>query len=120
MLRVLIRRYQTNQVFFKWSQLGAHYFLVYLFQLLYMFRATMWPSSGELTLSMRHWYFSLCMGGCLVCWLGREWPYPNQQTRQPHLQSEKYQCRIDTVISPDGVHIVARNMYIVWNKYTKK
>ena len=21
------------------------------------------------TLSMRHWYFSLCMGGCLVCWL---------------------------------------------------
>ena len=35
-------------IFFKWSQLGAHYFLVYLFQLLYMFRAT--------------------LGGCLVCW----------------------------------------------------
>jgi len=31
-----------------------------------MFRATMWPSSGELTVSMRHWYFSLCVGGCLV------------------------------------------------------
>ena len=55
------------RVFFKWSQLGAHYFLVYLFQLLYMFRPTMCPSSGELTVSMRHWYFSLCMGGCLVC-----------------------------------------------------
>ena len=54
-------------IFFKWSQLGAHYFLVYLFQLLYMFRATMCPSSGELTVSMQHWYFSLCMGGCLVC-----------------------------------------------------
>ena len=27
----------------------------------------MCPSSGERTLSMRHWYFSLCMGGCLVC-----------------------------------------------------
>ena len=32
------------------------------------------------------------------------------QTRQPHIQSEKYQCRIDTVSSPDDGHIVARNM----------
>ena len=47
----------------KLSQLAAHYFLVYLFQLLYMFRATMCLSSGELTVSMRHWYFSLCVGG---------------------------------------------------------
>ena len=54
-------------IFFKRSQLGAHYFLVYLFQLQYMFRATMCPSSGELTVSMRHWYFSLCVVGCLVC-----------------------------------------------------
>jgi len=53
-------------IFFKWSQLGAHYFLVHLFQFLYMFRATVCPSSGELTVSMRHKYFSLCMGGCLV------------------------------------------------------
>jgi len=51
---------------FKWSHLGTHYFLVYLFQLLYIFRATMCPSSGELTVSMRYWYFSLCMCGCLV------------------------------------------------------
>ena len=36
-------------------------------QLLYMFRATTCPSSGKLTVSMRHWYFSLCMGDCLVC-----------------------------------------------------
>ena len=35
-----------------------------------MFRANMCPSSGEFTVSMRHWYFSLCVGGCLVCWLG--------------------------------------------------
>jgi len=34
--------------------------------LLYMFRATMCPSSGELAVSMRQWYFSLCMVGCLV------------------------------------------------------
>ena len=31
----------------------------------------------------------------------------NEQTRQ----SEKYQCRTDTVSSPDNGHIVARNMY---------
>ena len=45
---------------------GPHYFLVYLFQLIYMFRPTMCPLSEELTVSMRHWYFSLCMGDCLV------------------------------------------------------
>jgi len=49
-------------IFFKWSQLGAHYFLIYLFQLLYIFWATMCPSSGELTVSMHPWYFSL------YCW----------------------------------------------------
>ena len=95
----IILRITTTHIF-KWSQIGAQYFLIYLFQLLYMFRATMCPSSGELTLSMRHWYFSLCMVGCLV--------------------SEKYQCRIDTVSSPDDGDIVARSMYRSWNKYTKK
>ena len=63
---------KININYFKWSQLGAHYFLVYLFQLLYMFWATMCPSLGELTVSMQHWYFSLCMGGCLV-WCNGEW-----------------------------------------------
>jgi len=33
-----------------------------------------------------------------------------QHTRQPDRQSEKYQCRIDTLSSPDDGHIVARNM----------
>jgi len=37
--------------------------------------------------------------------------HPNQQTRQPPIQSEKYQCRIDTVSSPDDGHTVARNMW---------
>jgi len=31
--------------------------------LLYMFRATMCPSSGEITVSMLHWYLSFCTGG---------------------------------------------------------
>ena len=124
---------------FKWSQLGAHYFLVYLFQLPYMFRATVCPSSGELTVPMRHWYFSPFMGGCLVCRLQSIFISTSlhdslqlcaqsseehtvsmylygwlsgllQQTRQPPIQSEKYQCRIDTVSSPDDGHKVARNM----------
>ena len=86
---------------FKWSQLGTHYFLVYLFQLLYTFRATMCPSSVGLTVSMRHWCFSLCMGGSMVgC----------QPTILPPIQSEKHQCRIDTVSPTDDGHIVARNV----------
>ena len=83
---------KITYAFFKWSQLGENYFFVYLFQILYLFRATMCPSLGELTVSMRHWYFSLCM-------------------------NEKYQCRTDTVSSPDDGHIVARNMYRSWKKY---
>jgi len=68
----------------------------------------MCPSSGELTVSMRHWYFSLCMGGSLVCWLGWVSSQPVDQ------------CRIDTGHSPDDGHIIAWNMYRSWNKYTKK
>ena len=73
------------------------YFLIniFLFSLLYMFRTSICPSSGELTVSMRHWYLSLCMGGCSVCC---------------SIQSDKYQCRIDTVSSPDDGHIDVRNM----------
>jgi len=62
-----LHRHTDRETCFKWNQLGTHCFLVYLFQLLYMFRATMCPSSEELTASIRHWYFSLCVDGCLVC-----------------------------------------------------
>ena len=37
-------------------------FLVNLFQILYMFRATICPSSGELTVSIRHWHFCTLYG----------------------------------------------------------
>ena len=33
---------------------------------------------------------------------------PGDQT--PPIQSDKYQCHIDTVISPDDGHMVARNL----------
>jgi len=45
-----------------------------------MFRVNMCPSLGELTVSMRHWYFSLCMGGCLVC-RPESHPYRAKNTR---------------------------------------
>ena len=106
-------------IYFKWSQLGARYFLVYLFQLLYMCRAGMCPSSGELTVSMRHWYiFTLCgwLTGLLV---GMSLNPTSRPVSHPH-RVKIYQCRIDTISSSSDGHIVARNMYRSWNKYTKK
>ena len=38
------------------------------------------------------------------------WSADWDETRQPPIQSEKYQCHIDTLSSPDYGHIVARNM----------
>jgi len=75
--------------------------------LLYMFRATMCPSSGEITVSMRHLVFVTLYGWCLVCWL--EWN-SNQQTRRHPYRVTNTRCRMDTVISPDDGHMVARNM----------
>ena len=44
-------------------------------------------------------------------WLsGRDVSHPDQPTRQPPIQSAKYQCRIDTVSSPDDGYTVVRNM----------
>jgi hypothetical protein len=71
-----------------------------------MFRATVCPSSGEITVSMRHLVFvTLCgwlsgmQGGIPPC-------IPDSH---PHRVTNT-KCRIDTVISPDDGHIVARNM----------
>ena len=57
--------------------------------LLYMFPASMCPSSGENYCIYATLVFISLYGWCLVCWL--DWK-SNQQ------QSAKYQCRIDTVI----------------------
>jgi len=57
-----------NTIFFKWSQIGAHYFLVvYLFQILSICFGQLCAHRQENLLYLRHWYFSFCMGGCLVC-----------------------------------------------------
>jgi len=71
-----------------------------------MFRTTICPSSGEIAVSMRHWYLSLCMGG--VWSAGCSSLHPAEQ--KPPIKSDKYQCPIDRAISTDGGHMVARNM----------
>ena len=43
----------------------VHNFLNMFIAFLYMFRATVCPSSVEITVSMRHLYLSLCMDECL-------------------------------------------------------
>ena len=71
-----------------------------------MFRATMCPSSGEVTESIRHWDFSLTMGG--IWSAGCSSLHPAEQ--KPPIQSEKYQCRIDRAISTDDGLMGARNI----------
>jgi hypothetical protein len=62
----------------------------YMFiSILYMFRATMSPSSGEITVSMRH-------PSCIP-------------DGHPHRVTNT-RCHNDTVISPDDGHIVTRNL----------
>jgi hypothetical protein len=73
---------------------------------LYMFRATMCPSSGEITVSMRHSVFvTLKQVNSLKL---QERPYNFKLSTCFRVTNTKF--RIDTVISPDDGHIVARNM----------
>ena len=58
--------------------------------LLYTFRATMCPSSGEITVSMRHWYLSLCMGGV--------WSAGWIETTQPADQMHTYRVTNTSLI----------------------
>jgi len=72
------------------------------FSFLYMFRANMCPSSGEITVSMRHLVFVTLCG----------WLSVLKCANQTVIHTvTNIKCRIDTVISPDDGHIVARNMY---------
>jgi len=69
---------------------------------LYMFRATICPSSGEITVSMRHLVFFTLYG-----WLsGMQACLPGSHRHRV----ANIKCVTDTIISPDDGHIVARNM----------
>jgi len=67
--------------------------------ILYMFQATMCPSSGGLTVSMRYpVYVTLCRR-------------PSGMHTRRSLHKVTYtRCRIDTINSPDDGHIAVRNM----------
>jgi len=71
---------------------------------LYMFRATMCPSSGETTVYMRHLVFVTMCG-----WLSGMKGAPCIPDSHPY-RITSTMCCIYTVISPDDRHIVARNM----------
>ena len=64
-----------NSPFFPWSQFmkinptRCTILLSIFISLLYMFWATTCPSSWEITVTVRHWYLSFCMGGVWsACW----------------------------------------------------
>ena len=76
-------------------QLGAQFCLIYLFiSFLYMFRASMCPSSGENCCIYATLVFVILCGWRLV---GRlDWIQPEDQ--MPSIHNGKYQCRKDTII----------------------
>jgi len=51
------------------------------------------------------------MGTCFPETLEKRNKYSKQNCAPSWIQGDKYQCRIDIVISPDDGHMVARNMY---------
>ena len=84
--------------------------------LLYMFRASMCPSSGENYCIYATLVFFTMYWWLLDCWL--DWIQPADQT--PPIQSDKHQCRIDTVIfSWWWAHGCPKHVK-KWNKYIKQ
>jgi len=65
-----------------------------LIPILYMFRATMFPSTGELTYQCDTWYMSLCVDDRLVCRF-----HPKLHTRRSSTHRVTYtRHRIDKLI----------------------
>ena len=79
------------------NQLDAQFFPYIFISKLYMFRATMFSSSGETVVSIRHLVY---VGDRLV---------PDGQLHRVTYT----RCPIDTIDSHDDEHMVARNMYSV-------
>jgi hypothetical protein len=115
---VLLIVHTGIHVIFANNQLDELFFFTRTFIfILYMFRAAMCPSSGELVVSIRHLvYVTLCRWcACLNSFILTFTP-------DGHLHTVAYnRCRVDTINSPDDGHIVARNMYrIDINIYEKR
>ena len=95
------------------NQIGENSFSCMFISILYMFRAAMCPSSGELIISVLHlvyvnlqrWPFGVQVRMRLLCSL--------IQTCTPngHLYRLTYtRCSSDTINFPDDGHMAARNM----------
>ena len=90
-------------------QVGAQFCLIYLFLFSTCFGRPCAHHQENITVSMRHWHLSLCMGGV----------WSADQT--PPIQSDMCQCRIDTVIFSwwwahgRPKHVEKRNKYIKQN-----
>jgi hypothetical protein len=73
-----------------------------LISLLYMFRASTCPPSGENYCIYATLVFVTLFGWRLVCWLDISIQPADRNIQQvdqtPPIQSDKYQCRIDTAI----------------------
>jgi hypothetical protein len=109
------------------DQLDAQFFLCIFISILYMFRATLWSSSGESTVSIQHLlYVTLCMWPSVMqvgkflpdLQTGRSYIYLFISGRDflicipdGHIHRVTYnRCCIDTIVSPDDGHRVTRNM----------
>jgi hypothetical protein len=66
-------------------------FLSMFISFLYMFRATMCPSSGETNVFMRHLVLSIVYGWLPVTQSGMRLFHSTLHTRQPSIQNTKYQ-----------------------------
>ena len=83
-------------------------FLIMFIAYLYMFRATVCPSSEKIPYLCDTWYLSLYIDDCLVC--KAEWIPPC--IPDSHLyRVTNTRCRVGTVCFPADGHIVAWNMY---------
>jgi len=87
--------------------MGAQFCSIYLFHFSSCFGHSHDHHQEKITVSMRHWYLSLCMGGV----------WSADQT--PPIQSDKYQCRIDTLIFSWWWSCECPKHEEKWNKYVK-
>jgi hypothetical protein len=76
--------------------------------ILYMFRAAMCPSSGELNVSIRHLVYVTRVDDRLVC---RSEFHSNLHARWSSTRLTYTRCRIDTINSPDDGHMAVRNLW---------
>ena len=86
-------------------------FILRIFINLYMFQATMCPSSGETTVFMWHLVLVILCG-----WLsGTKGGIPPFIPDSHAHRITRTKCHINTVVSPEDGHIVTQNMLILIN-----